>query len=50
MTLKSIAPLSADTLVGLPAMAACPNPANPPESAISPPLLHHGKGHDPALP
>jgi hypothetical protein len=44
MTLETIAPLSDDPIVSLPAVAA---PASLPESMTAPPLLHHVRGHDP---
>ena len=46
MTLETMAPLSEDPIFKLPAVAARSNRQNPPESAKTPPLLHHSLGHD----
>ena len=44
MTLESIAPMSDNTTVELPDMAAY-RPC-PPDTAMAARLLHHGSGHD----
>ena len=47
MTLETIAPLSDDPIVGLPAVAAWPARPMPACAAITTPLLRHAMGHDP---
>ena len=48
MTLETIAPLSDDPIVKLPAVRQPDETGqDPPESAKPPPLLHHSPGHDP---
>ena len=46
MTLESIAPMSDDDLVKLPALAARPYRPHTPDAARSATLLHHRPGHD----
>ena len=48
MTLESIAPVSDNLIVKLPALAALAYRPYPPVTAIGARLLHHSSGHDPA--
>jgi putative transposase len=47
MTRETIAPLSDDPIVGLPAVASCPPRPMPAIAVITLPKLHHLPGHDP---